>query len=94
MFDPNHAQWGELYAEEDVEKEEVLALVALRTQQRLGGFTLGLIGFYIARYILWNKNIGNKFWHYTRFTAVPIWLLACGYTASVSSMRALEETGV
>lgn len=83
----------EHYAFEEVEKEELVELIKFRMQTRFGLLTAGLVTFYASRFALWHRGIGSRFFHYTRFTAIPIYALSCAYTFYGVGSRMLNEAG-
>ena len=80
LFDPNHGDWLDHYTFEDVQKEELIELIRFKMQTRFGLLTGGLVGFYVARFNLWHRGIGAKFFHYTRFLSIPTYIIACIYS--------------
>ena len=93
LCDLNHERWFEIYAMQDAEKDEVIAKINLKVLQRSTLATLGLLSFYVARYVLWNRGIGGKFFHYSRFATLPIYGSIIAYNYYWAAYRMLQESG-
>ena len=94
LLDPEHEKWNDFYSDEDLPKDEIIELVKYRTSTRQAYCIGGFIGYHIVKNILWNRNIGSKFFHYTRFTSIPIFFFAIGYTTFNKPIKDLKEAGV
>ena len=83
-----------MYAFEDVAKEEIILLIKNKNQTRAFAGIVGFIGYQIGKNILWNRGIGAKFFHYTRFLAFPVFFFGIGYILFKKSKEEMAEAGV
>lgn len=44
--------------------------------------------------MLWNRGIGAKFFHYTRFVSIPVFFFAFGYSSYNMARKEMTESGV
>lgn len=94
LFNPEHEEFDKTYALEDVAKEEIIMLIKNKNQTQAFAGIAVFIGYHIGKNILWNRNIGAKFFHYTRFLSFPILFFGVGYILFTKSKRQMAEAGV
>jgi len=55
---------------------------------------LSFVGYHIGKNILWNRGIGSKFFHYTRFLSIPVFLFSLGYFSVTKTKREMDQADV
>lgn len=53
--------------------------------------TGSLLTFKAARWFLWHRGIGARFFHYTRYLAIPVYVLSVLYNFYFVGLRLMRE---
>ena len=94
LFNPEHEEFLEHYAFEDPVKDDLIQSIQLRSNSRQLACVVTVFTYMVARNILWNRGIGGKFFHYTRYTTLPIFAGVFFYCTFTKTSNDLQQAGV
>lgn len=94
LFNPEHNQFSKHYAVEDEVRDDLIQGIQFRAYSRQIGCFVVFVSYALARNILWNRGIGGKFFHYTRYTTLPLFLAATWYCLVTKTQKDLKLADV
>ena len=72
IFDPEHEDFNKHYALKVDKNEELVALVQYKIYSHHAYAISTFFAYHIGKFFLWRRDIGSKFFYYTRFLSFPI----------------------
>ena len=79
LSNPLDASFPEVYALEDLPKEDLIEAITYRVKSRQVACIGTFVAYHVVKNILWNRGIGTRFFYYTRFMSFPALFLGFGY---------------